>query len=103
MATIRVKKTNDGSVRYHAQVRKKGVKPVTATFARKTDAVRWARNTEAGIDEGRHFKTAEAKRHTVGDALDRYINNELINKPKLKIDQTHQLNCWRLNRIVEAR
>lgn len=95
MPTIRVKKDKDGNPRYHVQIRKKGVRPVTATFPRKTDAVHWARNTEAAIDEGRHFKTAEAKRHTVGEAIDRYINNELIHKPKLLTDQTHQLKCWK--------
>lgn len=95
MASIRVKKDKDGKPRYHVQIRKKGLKPITATFTRRTDAERWARNTEAGIDEGRHFKTAEAKRHTVGGAIERYINNELIHKPKLIVDQTHQLNCWK--------
>jgi hypothetical protein len=41
---------NDGKqrTRYRVQIRRRGFPPVTATFERKTDADKWARETEAG-------------------------------------------------------
>ena len=39
---------------------------------RLTDAKKWAQDTESAIREGRHFKTAEAKKHTLAELIDRY-------------------------------
>ena len=49
MASIRKKLRADGSFSFHVQIRVKGTPPVTETFERKTDAVRWAEQTEAAI------------------------------------------------------
>lgn len=62
----------------------------TATFERKMDAKKWAQQTEAAIREGRHFKTSEAKRHTLAGLIERYIRDILPSKPKSKIKQTAQ-------------
>jgi integrase len=42
------------------------------------------------IREGRHFKTTEAKRHTLGDAIDRYQETRLI-----ATDKARHLAWWR--------
>ncbi len=73
MATINKRKDQDGNTRYQVIVRLKGHPTQTATFTRITDAKKWAQHTEAAIREGRYFKTVEAKRHTLGGMIDRYI------------------------------
>ncbi len=95
MASIRKRTKKDGSTSFRVDVRLKGFPPQRATFSRLTDAKRWAQNTESAIREGRHFKTAEAKRHTLADLVDRYIENVLPTKPKQQNAQTSQLNWWK--------
>ena len=95
MANIEERKTKSGSVRYRALVRKKGFPPLSATFDRKSEATRWARNTEAAIDEGRHFKGSEAKRHTLAELIDRYAESVLPKKARAGYSQALQLNWWK--------
>ena len=95
MAAIRVRKTASGTIRYHVQVRIKGHPAQTASFERKTDARKWAQQIEAAIREGRHFKTAEAKRHTLAELIDRYIGSELPKKGGQKYNQQSQLEWWK--------
>jgi integrase len=96
MATIKERTSKDGSIRYTVEVRLKGYPRQTATFKRKTDAKKWAQQTEAAIREGRHFKTVEAKRHTLAELVDRYINDVLPCKSAtLRRDQTTQLNWFK--------
>jgi integrase len=73
MATITERTALNGTKSYRAEVRLKGCPAQRATFKRKTDAAKWIQNTESAIREGRHFKTTESKKHTLGDAIDRYI------------------------------
>ena len=95
MAYIQERRSRDGSVAYRVQVRIKGYPLETATFSRKTDAKRWAQQTEAAMRESRHFKTTEAKRHTLGELVDRYIREVLPTKPRSAKKQAQQLNWWR--------
>ena len=95
MATLKERKHKDGKVYYQAQVRIKGVKPEYATFQRKTDAQRWIQQTESAIREGRHFKTTEAKKHTLGQLIDRYIKDVLPTKKKCEQRQGAQLIWWK--------
>jgi len=94
MATFREHRKKNGEVTYRAQVRLKGFPIQTASFSRKTDAKKWAAQTEAAIQEGRHFKTSAAKRHTLNDLIKRYIKQILPEKPKSQDKQTRQLNWW---------
>lgn len=96
MATIRERKTADGKIRYHVQVRLKGYPTQTASFARKTDARKWAGDTESAIRQGRHFKHSEAKRHTLGELIDRYIRDVLPGKrATTQAPQRQQLWWWK--------
>lgn len=95
MASIEKRKTKDSKVRYRALVRRKGHAPISATFDRKTDAKKWAEDKEAEIRQNKHFKYAEAKKHTVGEAIDRYIETKLPLKPKSAHVQEPQLIRWR--------
>jgi integrase len=95
MATITERATKDGTKRYRTEVRLKGYPPQTATFKRKTDAHKWIQDTESAIREGRHFKTAEAKKHTLADLVDRYIKDVMPTKPKQAAAQLPQLERWK--------
>jgi integrase len=95
MASIERRKADDGAVTFRVKVRLKGHPVQSATFARLTDAKKWAQQTEAAIREGRHFKTVEAKRHTLAEMVDRYIREIMPRKPKSAAQQTPQLLWWK--------
>lgn len=95
MANIEKRTTADGATSYRVKVRLKGYPVQSATFERLTDAKKWASSTESAIKEGRHFKTGEAKRHTLAELIDRYIRDVMPTKPKSAYDQTQQLTWWR--------
>lgn len=95
MAVIEKRQSEEHGTRYRVKVRLKGFPPQTATFERLTDAKRWAQQTEAAIREGRHFKTSEAKKHTLGELVDRYIREVLPRKPKSAKKQATQLLWWK--------
>jgi integrase len=95
MAYIQERTTKDGKKRYRVQVRLKGFPVQTETFERKTDAKKWAQQTESAIQEGRHFKTTASKKHTLGDMIDRYIELILPTKPKSQEVQEGQLKWWK--------
>ena len=77
MATIEVRKSCS-KISYRARVRVKGYPQITASFARKTDAKRWAAGIEADIHSGRYFPETH---HTLSDAIKRYSDQHL---PQLK-------------------
>ena len=96
MASIEERRTNDGKTRYRVLVRLKGYPSQSATFERLTDARKWASKTETDIREGRYFKYSEAKRHTVGEMIDRYLREVLPGKnPEFQEARTYQLNFWK--------
>ena len=73
MATIEVRKSCS-KISYRARVRVKGYPQITASFARKTDAKRWAAGIEADIHSGRYFPETH---HTLSDAIKRYFYDVL--------------------------
>lgn len=96
MATLTVRPNADGSKSYRVEIRLKGHPTQRATFERLTDARRWAQATEAAIREGRHFKTTEAKRHTLAELVDRYALEVLpTKKGKTQGPQVTQLSWWK--------
>jgi len=94
MASIE-KRMTQGTISYRVKIRLKGYPSQTATFERLTDAKKWAQNTESAIREGRHFKTAEAKKHTFSEMIDRYVKDVLPTKPKQAVKQKQQLEWWK--------
>jgi integrase len=95
MANFEKRTTKDGKTHYRVKVRLKGHPVQTATFRRLTDAKRWAHQIESAMREGRHFKTAESKRHTLKDAITRYEAHILPTKPNSIKDQGRQLIWWK--------
>ena len=70
MATIRKRISEGATVSYQVQIRLRGYPPETASFERKSDAVEWAKKTEAEMKAGRHF--GASKRHTFDELADEY-------------------------------
>ena len=97
MATITPRKSKDGSASYQVKVRLKGHPTASATFSRKTDARRWAQETETHIREGRYFTSTEARKRSVADLIDRYLADVLPAK-KDTAAPARQLAWWK-NRI----
>jgi integrase len=95
MAYIQERKTEDGKTHFRVQIRLRGFPTQTATFERKTDAKLWAQQTESAMRDGRHFKTAEAKKHTLAELVDRYIRDVIPTKPKNAAATTAQLVWWK--------
>lgn len=58
----------------------------------------WGKRVEAAIEEGRHNKSAESKRHTFSELVDRYINSVVPirhNAPLARRAITCHLNWWK--------
>lgn len=92
MAAIEKRKAEDGTTSYRVKIRLRGRAPVSATFARLTDAKAWAATTESDIRANRYF--GASKRHTVTDLIDSYEKDAL---PSLKSARSvkPRLAYWR--------
>ncbi len=95
MAYIEERKDVDGNVRYRVLIRIKGYPPQSQTFARKTDAKIWAQQTETEMRNRRFIKTPEGRKHTLNEAIDRYINEVLHTKPKNAQNVAQHLKWWK--------
>lgn len=98
MGTIRECIRKDGSKSYHAEVRLKGSSPERKSFRTRSLAKQWIQNMESAIRDGRHFKTAESKKHTVADMIDRFIVQWLPKYPQRQAKQTALLSWWKKQR-----
>ena len=76
MATISKLQRPSGAV-YRARVRKAGRPAVTKTFKHRSDAERWARQTEAALERDDAGLSSEAQRRTLGQAIQRYRDERL--------------------------
>lgn len=94
MATIETRCTPEGVTTYRVRVRRKGVPGQTRSFARLTDAKRWATQTEGAVLEGRHFPSSQAKRYNLARAIQRYRDEILCDKPKNARNTESHLDWW---------
>ena len=95
MANIEKRTGQDGKISYRVKIRLKGFPTQNTTFDQLTDARKWAQQTESAIRDGRHFKTNESKRHTLAEAIERYISDVMPTKPKNTVAQVGQLKWWK--------
>ncbi len=95
MATYQKRMGKDGTVSYRALVRITGFPPQSATFKSKTKAAEWAMRTEIALRDGKYLPQMESKRRTVGELIDRYLNEELPKKQNKSRDIRVQLGIWR--------
>lgn len=99
MASIQKRTSTDKDGRqrtaYRAQIRKRGFPPVTATFERKTDADKWAQETEADMSRRRYFPQHEAERHTLAELVDRQLEAVKMDRPHDHERQKVILGWWK--------
>jgi integrase len=95
VATIQKRVGRNGDITFRVQVRLRGAPVERATFTSKTAAKHWAQKIETDIRENRHFRTAEARRRTVAELIDRYIEQWLPQKAPSVVTQRFQLLWWR--------
>jgi integrase len=97
MATFDRRIGSNGKTSWRVRVRRRSGPPLTKTFARKSDGEQWARSIETKIDVGDHVPDAEARRRTLGDAIDRYLKVTLPRAKHRKnaSEQTRLLEWWR--------
>lgn len=96
MATINVRKTKDGEVRYQAMIRRRGRPTVFQTFPNKTLAKAWAKKVEAEIVSRRFVQRIEEEKHTLAEAIDRYMTENLSELSKSgQRTQAIRLRWWK--------
>ena len=92
---IQARRSNDGSLSYRVQVRLRGFPAQSATFVRRTDAKKWKTQTEAALREGRYFPIQEAKRHTLTELVDRYLETVQRRRPHALAKERQRLGWWK--------
>lgn len=96
MATIEKRVGKNGTT-WRVRVRRLAGPPLTKSFGRKVDAEEWARGIEHKIDTGEHVPTSEARKRTLGDAIDQYLKTTLPQSKHNKnaSEQTRLLKWWK--------
>lgn len=95
MGSIREVKRKDGKISFHAEVRLKGYPPQREAFRTRNLAKKWIQDTESSIRDGRHFRTVEAKKHTVAKLVDRFIEQWLPRNPNWLVKKASLLTWWK--------
>lgn len=86
--------------RWQARVRRQGYPPQSDTFRTKAAAERWARDVEAKMDAGAfQAVTIEARRVTLGDALQRYAA-EVTPKKRGGARERQRIQAWRAHQLA---
>lgn len=104
MATI-VKKKNKKTAYYKAIVRLSGFPTQIGMFDKLKDAKEWAVSRESDLRQQRYHHDGKAKKYSVGDLIDQYIEKILYTKTTKKryIEGQHQQLKWWNSRIGKLR
>lgn len=94
MASIVARLTKDGSFKWQVKIRRRGHPPLSRTFARKTDAERFARQAESEMDKGAFVSLDEAEAITLAQALDRYRAG-VTAKKKSRLQEESRIRLWK--------
>lgn len=79
------------------RVRRQNGPLLSKTFAKKSDGEAWARSIESRLDAGEQLPSAESRKRTLADAIDRYLEVTLprAKNNKNASEQIRQLKWWR--------
>ncbi len=83
MATIR--KLRD---KWQAQVRLKGIKPITKSFIKKSDAVDWSRVIESQVTLGTYVDPRASERITLDSLIDLYLQRKVASGAENRAEQS---------------
>lgn len=97
MATFEKRVGASGKTTWRVRVRRQSGPWLTKSFAKKQDAEAWARSIEAKLDAGEAVPSAEARKRTLGDAIDRYLTVTLPQSKhrKNESEQRRLLKWWK--------
>src|SRR4051812_13239065 len=95
MASITERRNRDGSVTYRVQVRLTGHAPVFGAFDKRTDAKRFAQETEVALRAKGGRADPRAGQRTLGMLIDEYIEILPVLHLKRAKDQKQQLGWWK--------
>ncbi len=95
MASIEKRKGINGDSQYRVRIRMVGAPDISQTFSKLTDAKSWAAKTENMIREDKYFSHLKAKQHTLAEAIDKYMENKLPERPKLERFYKVYLELWK--------
>jgi integrase len=91
MGTITERRTGKGKIVFDAAVRRRGCKKTYRSFTRLTDAKDWIQEMEYKIRAGVITPPSDADQHTLSDAIERFLIEELPKKPKIFKDQKRHI------------
>jgi integrase len=95
MASIQTRRSKGGQISYRVRICRKGYPPVSATFLQKTAARRFIEEHESAVRDGRYFQKAEAAKHTLAEAIDRFVAQRLKSDRETLNHQKHHLAWFR--------
>lgn len=107
MVCIQERITKDGKKRSRVQINVKGYPMQSATFSSKTKAQQWGTKVETELHEGKYFQASEARKHTLSEVIDRYIQDVMPLKMRSKqggilLWWKKELGNYSLDRITPA-
>jgi integrase len=95
MATVKTRKRKKGTV-YCAEVRLKGHPELSQTFDRKSEAIRWAEDTEKALRDGGYIGNVSPKDMSFENALEKYLAEISTKKaPSTHRREFHQSKSFR--------
>jgi integrase len=83
----------DGTVSYRARVRIKGHPVLIQSFSSKPLAMKWKRDTESAVEQGKYEYAQSGSKKTLAELIDRYIEIVLPSKQK-NARNIHQHLLW---------
>ena len=83
------------AVSYRARVRIKGHPVLIQSFASKTLAMKWKRDTESAVEQGKYEYSKLGSKNTLAELIDRYIDKVLPSKPKNARNVCQHLLWWK--------
>ena len=96
MPTFEKRIGTSGKVTWRVRVRRQGSSWQTKSFTKKADAEAWARSVETRIDAGESLPSTEARKRTLGDAIDEYLKvYDKSARKKNEREQKRILEWWR--------
>lgn len=93
MATI-TKRDDYRGTGWQVKIRRKGFPLVSKVFDTKANAEAWARDIEREMDRGAFVSRTEADKTTLGDILQRYLTEVLINR------KGHKVEAYRIDYLL---
>ena len=92
----------DETVSYRARVRIKGHPVLIQSFASKTLAMKWKRDTESAVEQGKYAYAKPGSKYILAELIERYIERVLPSKPKNARNVRQHLIWWKRDELLSG-